>query len=119
LSLIVLDSGVVAEYANVSGRLNGQASLIFDSLMRGEPTAIISPSSLSEVFYVTSRLYASCKVEKPLEKAYSLCEYLYNHPSVEIADMPLSVIGSRGTIVIPKEVRERSGQGKRHHRGFY
>ena len=98
MSLIVLDSGVIAEYANVSGRLNAQAGAIFDSLNKGELTAIICPPSLSEVFYVISRLYVSCEVEKPLEKASSLCEYLYYHPSVEVADMPLSLIIEAGRI---------------------
>jgi len=98
LSLIVLDSSVIAEYVNVSGRLNAQASVIFDSLEKGELTAIMSPTSLSEVFYVVSRLYVTCRVEKPNEKAFSLCDYLYYHPSIEAADMPLSLIVEAGRI---------------------
>jgi len=98
LSLIVLDSGVIAEYANVSGRLNAQASVIFDSLNRGELTTIVAPTSLSEVFYVVSRLYETCGVETPEEKASSLCEYLYYHPSIEVADIPLSIIIEAGRI---------------------
>lgn len=96
MSLVVLDASVVAEYANVSGRLNAQASVIFDSLNNGELTAIVAPPSLSEIFYVVSRLYETCEIEKPDEKASSLCEYLYYHPSIEVANLPLSLIIEAG-----------------------
>jgi len=98
LSLVVLDSSVIAEYVNVSGRLNAQASSIFNSLNKGRLTAILAPPSLSEVFYILSRLYESCGVDKPCEKASSLCEYLYYHPRVEVAEMPLSLIIEAGRI---------------------
>lgn len=92
MSLIVLDSSVIAEYANVSGKFNAQANVIFGSLNKGELTAIVAPPSLSEVFYVMSRLYERGGMEKPDEMASRLCEYLYYHPNVEVADMPLSLI---------------------------
>lgn len=92
MSLIVLDSSVIAEYANVSGKFNAQANVIFDSLNKGELSAILAPPSLSEVFYIVLRLYERGGMGKPDEKASRLCEYLYYHPNVEVADMPLSLI---------------------------
>ena len=98
MSLVVLDSGVIAEYANVSGRFNAQASVIFDSINEGELIAIVAPPSLSEVFYVLSRLYTACEVKEPEKKTSSFCEYLYYHPNVEVADMPLPLIIEAGKI---------------------
>jgi len=92
LSPIVLDSSVIAEYANISGKFNAQASEIFNSLNKNELTAIVVPPSLSEVYYVMSRLYERAGIEKTEEKASRLCEYLYYHPNIEVADMPLSLI---------------------------
>lgn len=95
---VVLDSGVIAEYANVSGRFNAQASVIFDAIGKGELCAIVAPPSLSEVFYVLSRLYATVSVEEPEKRASEFCEYLYFHPNVEVSDMPLSLIIEAGRI---------------------
>jgi predicted nucleic acid-binding protein len=98
LSVVVLDSGVIAEYANVSGRFNAQARVIFDSLGKGELRAAVAPPSLSEVFYVLSRLYETVGEEEPEKKASKFCEYLYFHPNVEVCDMPLSLIVEAGRI---------------------
>jgi len=93
-----LDSGVIAEYANVSGSLNAQASGIFDSLGKGELLVVVAPPSLSEVFYVLSRLYAVAGAKEPEKKAFKFCEYVYFHPSVEVCDMPWSLIVEAGRI---------------------
>lgn len=82
----------MAEYANASGKFNTQANVIFNSLNKGELTAIVAPPSLSEVYYVMLRLYEKSGVEKPDENATRLCEHLYYHPNIEVADTPLSLI---------------------------
>ena len=92
MSLIVLDSSVIAEYANVSGKFNVQANEVFNSINKNELRAIVAPPSLSEVYYVMFRLYEKAGAEQPEEKASRLCEYLYYHPNIEVAEMSLSLI---------------------------
>lgn len=98
MSLVVIDSGVFAEYANVSGRLNAQANAIFSSLNKGKLSAVVAPPSLSEVFYVLARLYTTFGVEEPEKKASKFCEYIYHHPSIEVADASLPLILEAGRI---------------------
>lgn len=93
-----MDSGVIAEYVNVSGRLNAQASAIFNSLNEGKLSAIVAPPSLSEAFYVLARLYTICGVKEPEKKASSFCEYIYYHPSIEVADASLPLMLEAGKI---------------------
>ncbi|MFQ6086250.1 MAG: PIN domain-containing protein [Candidatus Bathyarchaeia archaeon] len=98
MSLVVLDSGVIAERANVTGRLYPHSRSIFRSIERGKLRAIVVPPTISEVYYVLWRLYEIQGTGDPEKKAYSFCEYIYYLPGVEIADTTLKLSVESGRI---------------------
>lgn len=98
MSFAVLDSGAIAERFNLSGRLNPQAQTVFKALDRGQLSAIVPPTVLSEVYYVLRRVYDKVAVRDPQKTATDACEYIYSHPHIEIAEMHLPVLMDAGEI---------------------
>lgn len=95
---IALDTGVIVEYANIKGIYHIQATAIFNRINEGRLTAILSPPTIAELYYVLKRLYDAQKIENSDEKAYNFCEYVYYHPSVKIAEMKLKLLIEAGKI---------------------
>lgn len=98
MSLAVLDSGVIAERANVTGRLHAQSRAIFGSIEGGELRAVIVPPTISEVYYVLWRLYETQGISQPEKRAHSFCEYVYYLPGVDVAEMTLRLLVESGRI---------------------
>lgn len=92
MSLVTLDSSVIAEYANLSGRLHAQAYAAFTAINEGKIHALVAPPTISALYYILARLYEASGEAEPQKKAEAFCEYVYFHPSIEIADLTLPTL---------------------------
>ena len=83
--MIAIDTGVWIEYINTRGALHPQAKAVIDSVNRGETTVILTPLTLTEIFYVAERVYQEVHTQQQSEiLAKKLYDFVYYHPYVEV-----------------------------------
>jgi predicted nucleic acid-binding protein len=83
--MIAIDTGVWVEYINTRGALHTQAKLVVESVNRGETDVVLTPLTLTEIYYVAERVYQ--EVYKPPQSeilAKKFYDFVYHHPHVEI-----------------------------------
>lgn len=83
--MIAIDTGVWIEYINTRGALHIQAKAVVESVNRGEIDAVLTPLTLTEIYYVAERVYQ--EVYKPPQSkilAKKFYDFIYHHPHVEI-----------------------------------
>ena len=81
--MIAIDTGVWIEYINTRGVLHTQAKAVVDSVNQGKISAILTPLTLTEIFYVAERVYQ--EVHKPPQSeilAKKLYDFIYYHPHI-------------------------------------
>ena len=98
MSLVVLDTGVIAESVNVGGELNKQATIIFDAINSGSLTAFVNPITISELRYVLWRMYDRLAVKNAEKVSRDFCEYIYYHPGIRVLEMSLELLLEAGSI---------------------
>jgi len=81
---IVIDTSVVIEYLDRSGAWHRFAAAIFDSIIQGKVIAYIPVIVLSEILYVSKRLYEKIGKANPKRKAIKLLRWLYRNPNIII-----------------------------------
>ncbi len=97
--MIAIDTGVWIEYINTSGALHPQAKTVIDSVDHGEATAILTPLTLTEIYYVAERVYQ--EVHTPLQSeilAKKLYDFVYYHPHVEVKQLEYKLCLNAGII---------------------
>ncbi|NJD76910.1 MAG: type II toxin-antitoxin system VapC family toxin [Candidatus Methanoperedens sp.] len=83
--MIAIDTGVWIEYINTRGTLHPQAKAVIDSVNRGGTTAILTPLTLTEIYYVAGRVYHEVHAQSKSEiLARKLYDFVHYHPYVEI-----------------------------------
>lgn len=83
--MIAIDTGIWIEYINTRGAFHPQAKAIIDSVNNGEATAVITPLTLAEIYYVAERVYREVYTPpRSEEHAKKLYDFVYYHPNVEI-----------------------------------
>ncbi len=76
--MIAIDTGVWIEYINIRGALHPQAKAVVDSVNQGETTAILTPLTLTEIFYVAERVYQEVHTQQQSEiRAKKLYDFVY------------------------------------------
>jgi predicted nucleic acid-binding protein len=98
MSLVVLDTGVIAESVNIGGEFNKQAGIIFDALNSRSLTALINPITISELHYVLWRIYEKLAVKHPEKVSRDFCEYIYYHPNIIMLQLSLEMLLEVGSI---------------------
>lgn len=98
LSLVALDTGVIAESVNINGEFYRQATVIFDAIKSGSLTALISPITISESHYVLWRIYNKLAMKNAEKVSRNFCEYIYYHPNIRIIEMSLELLLQAGSI---------------------
>lgn len=97
--MIAIDTGIWIEYINTNGKLHSQAKAIIDSVNRGKATAILTPLTLTEIFYAAKRVYqevySSQKSETLAKKLY---DFVYYHPHVEVKPLNYELCLNSGKI---------------------
>jgi len=97
--MIAIDTGVWIEYINTHGALHPQAKTVIDSVDQGEATAILTPLTLTEIYYVAERVYQ--EVHTPLQSeilAKKLYDFVYYHPHVEVKQLEYKLCLNAGII---------------------
>jgi len=97
--MIAIDTGVWIEYININGALHPLAKSVVDSVNRGEATAILTPLTLTEIFYVAERVYQ--EVHTPIQSealAKKLYDFVYYHPHVEVRPLDYELCLNAGII---------------------
>ncbi|VVB96586.1 tRNA(fMet)-specific endonuclease VapC [uncultured archaeon] len=83
--MIAIDTGVWVEYINTSGALHTQAKAVVESVNRGETDAVLTPLTLTEIYYVAERVYQEVYMPPQSETlAKKFYDFVYHHPHVEI-----------------------------------
>ncbi|MFQ6075044.1 MAG: PIN domain-containing protein [Candidatus Bathyarchaeia archaeon] len=98
MSLIVLDTGVIAEYANIGGSYNAQAAAIFKSINEGRLEASLAPPTVTELYYVMKRVYETERGEDASKRAHDFCKYVYYHPGIRVADLDFDLLVGAGRV---------------------
>ena len=97
--MIAIDTGVWIEYINTRGVLHTQAKAVVDSVNQGKISAILTPLTLTEIFYVAERVYQ--EVHKPPQSeihAKKLYDFIYYHPHVEVKPLEYELCLNAGII---------------------
>lgn len=98
LSLVALDTGVIAESVNINGEFYKQAATVFDAIKSGSMTALLSPVTISELHYVLWRIYDKLAMKNAEKVSGEFCEYIYYHPSIRIVETSLGLLLEAGSI---------------------
>jgi predicted nucleic acid-binding protein len=97
--MIAIDTGVWIEYINTRGVLHHQAKTVIDSVNQGKVTAILTPLTLTEIFYVAQRVYQEVHTQSQSEIiAKKLYDFIYYHPHVEVKNLDYKLCLDAGTI---------------------
>jgi len=54
--MIAIDTGIWIEYINTNGKLHSQAKVVIESVNSGKATAVLTPLTLTEIFYVSKKI---------------------------------------------------------------
>jgi len=73
--MIAIDTGIWIEYINTNGKLHSRAKAIIDSVNSGKASAILTPLTLTEIFYVAkeyTRKFTHPKNPKHLQRNFTI-----------------------------------------------
>ena len=97
--MIAIDTGVWIEYINTRGVLHDQAKAVIDSVNQGKITAILTPLTLTEVFYVAERVYQEVYTQSKSQiLARKLYDFIFYHPYAEIKPLDYELCLNAGII---------------------
>ena len=97
--MIVIDTGVWIEYINARGVLHTQAMAVVDSVNQGKISAILTPLTLTEIFYVAERVYQEVhKMPQSEILAKKLYDFIYYHPNIEVKPLDYELCLKAGII---------------------
>lgn len=97
--MIAIDTGVWIEYINTRGALHPQAKAVIDSVDHGEATAILTPLTLTEIYYVADRVYQEVHTPPQSEiLAKKFYDFVYYHPHVEVKQLEYKLCLNAGII---------------------
>ncbi|MDL5503364.1 MAG: PIN domain-containing protein, partial [Candidatus Methanoperedens sp.] len=97
--MIAIDTGVWIEYINTCGVLHHQAKAVVDSVNQGKVTAILTPLTLTEIYYVAQRVYQEVHTQSRSEiLARKLYDFIYYHPHVEVKNLDYELCLKAGII---------------------
>ena len=97
--MIAIDTGVWIEYINTRGIFHAEAKAVVDSVNRGKITAILTPLTLTEIFYVAQRVYQEVYTQSQSEiLAKKLYDFIYYHPNVEVRSLDYELCLNAGII---------------------
>ncbi len=98
--MIAIDTGVWIEYINTGATLHNEAKIVIDSVItQGKATAILTPLTMAEIYYVAERVYR--EVHEPPKSetlANKLYDFIYYHPFVEIKPLDYELCLNAGKI---------------------
>lgn len=98
MSIISLDTGVIAEYINLGGSLHREAEAVIRSVLNETLMAIIPHTVLAETYYVTFRIYQKLGLDDAGNRAERLIEWLYRSPNISLAEPSLELAVLTGKI---------------------
>lgn len=96
--MIAIDTGVWIEYINTRGTLHNEAKIVIDSVTQGKATAILTPLTMTEIYYVAERVYREVNAPKSEKRANKLYDFIYYHPFVEIKPLDYEFCLNAGII---------------------
>ena len=97
--MIAIDTGIWIEYINTRGAFHPQAKTVIDSVDQGDATAILTPLTLAEIYYVSKRVYQ--EVHTPPQSAIlakKFHDFVYYHPHVEVRPLDYELCLNTGII---------------------
>ena len=98
MSIVALDTGVIAEYVNLGGSLHREAEAVIRSVLNGTLMAIIPHTVLAETYYVTFRIYQKLGLDDAGNRAERLIEWLHRSPNISLAEPSLELAVLTGKI---------------------
>jgi len=98
MSYVSLDTGVMAEYIDLTGSFHKEAEAIIRNVLGGKLLAIIAHPILVETYYVSARIYERLGLSDPEGRAGKLIEWLYRSPNFSLAEPSLELAILAGKI---------------------
>ncbi len=95
---VALDTGVIAEYIDLTGALHQQAEAVIGSVRLGKLTAIITHPTLAETYYVSLRIYEKLGLAGSEQRSHELLTWLYSSPNFKVAEPTLRLAILAGQI---------------------
>ena len=83
---VAMDTGVMIEYIDRRGKFHAQAETVFSALFAGDLEALVPHPVLSEIHYVSAKIYEALGIESPRERATRLIKWLRGLPTVRVPD---------------------------------
>jgi len=97
--MIAIDTGIWIEYINTNGKLHSEAKAVIESVNSGKITAILTPLTLTEILYVSKRVYQEVHSSQKSETlAKKLYDFVYYHPHVEVKPLDYELCLNAGMI---------------------
>lgn len=92
MAVAAIDTGVWVEYINKGGKYHLQARAVIDRLQGSELQAVLPPTILTEVYYVSRRVYEGVlgKAEAA-RRAQKFYDYIYYHPRVVVHEIDYQI----------------------------
>ena len=90
VSKAAVDTGVFVDYLDRKAPYHEAARTLINSL--GQLEIILPSITLTEICYVSARIFKAAGVKNAFEKSVEFVEWLYSHPAVRVVDgLDLSV----------------------------
>lgn len=94
MSKAVIDTGVFVDYIDKKAPYHKAAKSIIDSL--GQLKVVLPSLTITEICYVSARIFKAAGVRNTFEKSVEFVEWLYSHPAIRIENnLNLSVEAAR------------------------
>ncbi len=91
---LVLDTSVVLEYIIARSRFRSLVEKLFMEVKTGRVELYVSTITLSEVFYVASRIYRATGVPSPNEEAERFTLWVQSRANVVDLDTEIALVGA-------------------------
>jgi len=88
---LVLDASVVVEYLDEESPCADRIERLYSAISSRRVEAIIPVTTISEVLYVSARVYREAGVEDPNREAINFVTWLMRQPAVRLASPTLQV----------------------------
>jgi hypothetical protein len=73
---LVLDTSILVEYIVKRAPYRSKVANLFDKALKGEVELYVSPITLSETLYITSRIYEAASLHSPNDEALNYITWL-------------------------------------------
>ena len=88
---VVLDSSVIIEYLDEESPYKNKIEQLYNDILQKRIEAYIPMTTLSEIVYISSRIYQEANFKNPNENAIKFINWLLNYPNIKTAKITVEI----------------------------